>query len=474
MATEHGPVEQARDELQPVEETMTVSELGLDEALALAVRVHRSAHLDEAEMLYRLILDAFPEQPDALHFLGVLTHQRGDSDTAIELIRRSIAIDPALPDRYVNLGNILAECGELDEAATHYREAIARTNASVLALANAWNNLGAVLRTQERYDEAARAYEKAIEIAPEHADAYNNYGNLMSIQGRVSEAVASYCKALTVSPRHAQSRKLLGMAYYTLGRVDEAAQVYREWLADEPDHPVALHMLAACSGENVPARASDAYVESTFDSFAESFDAKLSRLDYRAPQLVADAVARLVGTGAGLDTLDAGCGTGLCGPLLKPYAGRLTGVDLSGGMLKRALGRGVYDDLVQGELTAYLAEHPAAFDLIVSADTLVYFGPLEAALRAACDALRPGGILGFTVEVLPEESPSADYRINPHGRYSHSRAYLSRALTAAAFTVMAMEPANLRKEGGNPVAGLVVTCRADGRRDASPCCAGCG
>ena len=102
-----------------------------------------------------------------------------------------------------------------------------------------------------------------------------------------------------------------------------------------------------------------------------------------------------------LDVLDAGCGTGLCGPLVAPYARRLVGVDLSEGMLARARARNVYDELVRRELTAYLHDCTGAFDVIVSADTLVYFGPLEEVLAAAGNALRAGGVLIFTVEELP-------------------------------------------------------------------------
>src|SRR5262245_51532832 len=158
-------------------------------------------------------------------------------------------------------------------------------------------------------------------------------------------------------------------------------------------------MLSACSGQDVPARASDAYVETTFDSFAGSFDEKLERLDYRAPQLIAQALEKACGAaGKRLIALDAGCGTGLCGPLIASYVSRLTGVDLSTGMLAKAQGRAVYDQLVKAELTAFLADQADAFDLIVSADTLVYFGPLEPVLTAALGALRSGGLLIFTVE----------------------------------------------------------------------------
>ncbi len=77
-----------------------------------------------------------------------------------------------------------------------------------------------------------------------------------------------------------------------------------------------------------------------------------------------------------LVVLDAGCGTGLCGPLLRPYASRLVGVDLSGGMLDHARRKEIYTDLVQSELTEFLAAQQRAFDVIVAADTLVYFGDL--------------------------------------------------------------------------------------------------
>lgn len=436
-----------------------ISELSFSEALAIAVRLQRTGYLDDAEALYKRILEAAPDQPDALHFLGVLLHQRDQSDAAVELIERSIALDPDQPDRYNNLGNVLVERGELAAATDAYQKAIALQPGH----ADAWNNLGALLRAQQRFEEAAAAYQKAIELDPDHVDAYTNYGNLLSSRGRVNEAVACYCKAITLVPNHAESRKMLGIAYYTLGQIEAAAEVFRHWLQDEPDNPVAKHLFAACSGQNVPVRASDAYIESTFDGFAASFDARLERLAYRAPSLIAEALAKACAAPARqFDALDAGCGTGLCGPLIAPWVRQLTGVDLSSRMLAAARNRGVYDELVKSELTAYLGDHRDDFDLIVSADTLVYFGALEAVLNAACHALRRGGLLIFTIEEAAETAAVVGCRINPHGRYSHSRAYLQRALSSAGFRALAIEPAVLRKEGGNPVAGLVVTARREG------------
>ncbi|MGB0128634.1 MAG: tetratricopeptide repeat protein, partial [Rhodocyclaceae bacterium] len=371
------------------------AEVDLPHALALAIYAHRSGKLDDAETLYTRILAVAPDQPDATHFLGVLMHHRGRDEDAVALIEKSIALDPSHPDRYNNLGNVLLEMGRKEEAIAAYRK--------VLELqpehANANNNLGVLLTAIGRNEEAEAAYRRAIELDPKHADVYTNLGNLLSRTGRIKEAVTHYYKAITLHPEDVQSRKLLGIAYYTIGEIGAAAEVFRKWLEDEPQNPTARHMYSACTGLDVPERAADSYVEQTFDAFAASFDAKLGRLDYQAPQLVAAAVGRALGSPRGdLSGLDAGCGTGLCGPLLRPYLAHLAGVDLSAGMLERAQGRGCYDELTKGELAAFLGARRDTYDLIVSADTLVYFGALDAVCEHAAKALRPNGRLVFTVE----------------------------------------------------------------------------
>ena len=307
-----------------------------------------------------------------------------------------------------------------------------------------------------RVADAEAAYRAAIEIDPDHADAHHNLGVLLNGLGRAREAARCFSKVITLRPKHPEARRLLALAHYTLGEVDKAIDIFDEWLREEPDDPIARHMLAACSGRDVPERASDAFIETTFDSFAASFDAKLASLAYRAPALVAEMLARAgVDASRSLDVVDAGCGTGLCGPLVAPYARRLVGVDLSEAMLARARERNVYDELVKRELTAYLQDFPGSFDVIVSADTLVYFGPLEAVAAAAANALRPGGVLVFTVEELSGTASDAGYSLSPNGRYQHSPDYLERVLADAGLQSEIL-PAELRLEAGEPVAGLVV------------------
>src|SRR5262249_50545598 len=304
--------------------------------------------------------------------------------------------------------------------------------------------------------EAEAAYRAAIRLDPAHIDAYTNLGILLGGLGRTEEAAACYCKVVTLRPKHREARKLLALAHCRLGESDKAVRIFEEWLDEEPENPVARHMLAACTGRGVPARASDAFVATTFDSFAASFEAKLARLSYRAPAPIAAMPAECgLPPARRLDVLDAGCGTGLCGAGVAPFARRLVGVDLSDGMLAHARDKRIYDALMKAELTDYLRGNREAFDLIVSADALVYFGDLADVIAAAARALRPDGLLVFTLEHAAGQGVDSGYRLELHGRYGHARAYVERLLASSGLQARIVE-AELRMEAGAPVPGLVV------------------
>ena len=429
-------------------------ELSLDEAVALANLLQRDEHLDEADAIYRAVLDAAPQHVDALHFAGVLAHRRGHTDDAVAFIEQSLTLAPDRADFYNNLGIVLQSAGRLDAAISAYQRAIALDPRH----ANAHSNLGVLLRASGRPLDAEASYRTAIEVDPGHADAYTNLGILLNGLKRTEEAVACFCKAITLRPRHPDARRMLALAHCTLGEVKTAVEIFDEWLAEEPDNPIALHMRSACTGSDVPARASNGFVERTFDGFAASFESKLQKLSYRAPALVATMLRDAgIQPEVRLDVLDAGCGTGLCGPLIAPYAARLVGVDLSAGMLAQAREKGMYDALVQTELSGFLRDNVGAFDLIVSADTLVYFGTLDEVFGRAAAALRPNGLLVCTLERLSIDGATG-YRLEMHGRYSHTESYVRRVLAGAGLRAE-IAHAELRLEAGTPVAGLVVRAR---------------
>lgn len=428
-------------------------EVSLDEALKLAMALHRDNQFDQAETLYRRILDVLPEHPEALHFLGLLARQRGRSREATELMRKAVAAQPEYGSAHVNLGNLLFEAGEFKESEFHLRRALDLDPDDARAL----NNLANLACVTGRRDEGAALFEQALKIAPDFAMPYEGLGRVYLGKGDIPTAHAFLCKAVILDPELSQSKQFLGLALCELGRKDEAVALYREWIELEPDNPIPQHMLSTVLPEARAARASDAFVRRTFNNFAPTFDVHLRGLEYRAPELVVEALR-----GAALDfskaltVLDAGCGTGLCGRLLRPLVRRLEGVDLSAGMLNQAREKGDYDELFEDELTRFMGSRPARYDAITCADTLCYFGDLEPVLKSAAIALRPGGSFVFTVEEATGSEALEPYCIRPSGRYAHTEAYLRELMARAGLEPAAITRSWLRMESGRPVAGLIA------------------
>jgi predicted TPR repeat methyltransferase len=395
------------------------------EALSRAIAQHQQGSLQQAEMEYLRLLEQSPDDADTLHFLGLLRFQQERSAEAEDLLRKSLGSAP------------------------HN--------------AHAWNNLGNILFTTDRLDAAADAYLHALELDLSLAAPWKNLGECLERSGSPERAVALFRHIIETVPGFTPAYEALGRLLRIFGRQQEAVEVYRRWVELEPERPTARHLLAAVTGENVPERASDSYVRELFDGFADEFDTKLAKLEYRAPGLVCAALQGALetpGIGTGLLVLDAGCGTGLCAPLLRPLAEELVGIDLSPGMLRKAQQRGGYDRLEQAELTAYMRASPGRFDVVVCVDTLCYFGSLGAFFEAVRAALKPKGLLAFSVERLPDAAEHVGYRIEHHGRFKHAQAYVREALGDAGFTVLSMGEEVLRQEIFNDVAGLAIVAQA--------------
>jgi predicted TPR repeat methyltransferase len=485
-----------------------------------AVAAHQAGRLEEAQARYRQVLTAAPRQFDALHLLGVIERQQGDAAQAVELITAALAVNPAQAAAHCNLGAALQDLGRSEEALASYDRALQLNPGYALAWSNrgnalrklgrlleavdsyeraldlrpsypeAWCNraialldLGepeAALDSAERalhqkrsYPEAAtvranalfqlrdfaaalQAYDEAIAADARVPEAHAGRGLTLLKLERPQEALDSFDAALALRPGHWQTHQQRADALMALGRRAEAIDAYQQARALAPDPAQVDFALAALGVGAAPKQAPAAYVKALFDQYAGHFDRHLTGvLGYRTPGLIAAALARHV-RGTALSTVDLGCGTGLCAPFLHPISHRLAGVDLSEKMLAQTRAAGLYDELACADIGDYLAAHPQAFDLVVAADVLVYFGDLGTLFGQVRAALRPSGTFCFSTEALD----GGEFVLLPSNRYAHSLAYLERLAAEHGFMVLEASSATVRSEHGADVMGYLLVLRA--------------
>jgi protein O-GlcNAc transferase len=246
---------------------------GTREKFAIALKHHQAGRLIDAERLYKEVLRADPRHADAWHFLGVLAHQGGRNDVAMELIRKAIALNERVPAFHINLGNALKALGRWEEAtasyghalmlkpdlvAAHYNLGLARqvqgkfkeaaaSYGRALSFkpdyAEAHLNLGNTLQAQGNLEEAVASYGRALFVRPDYADAHSNLGNVLKAQGKLNEAITSFERALAHKPDSAEAHLNLGLLFLEQGRLNEAVACFERTLALRPDYPEAQHYL---------------------------------------------------------------------------------------------------------------------------------------------------------------------------------------------------------------------------------------
>ncbi|KIL99652.1 hypothetical protein CCC_03824 [Paramagnetospirillum magnetotacticum MS-1] len=395
-----------------------------------------------------------PRHPEALCTLGTLLHQTGEHVQAAHVLERSLALRPDWAVALNNYGLVLSALGQYDRAVAVLSGAadLRRDHAGTRA------NLAAALRGMGRLDDARVHAERATKLNSRDVSGWLELGLIRKALGMPEAAAAAFERAVTADPNAVHAHYCLAEARLELGQKDRAAKNFRRCLELDPEdrHGAALG-LAQAGAVDAPKRAPDAYVRQLFDDYAVNFDAALvEKLAYRAPALLAQALEKVLDGRKDLIVLDAGCGTGLAAPVLRPLAARLDGIDLSGAMVDKARSRGLYDGLEVGELVAGLKRHPQAYDLVVAADVLVYFGGLEEVMAATAEALKPGGIFAFTVERADD---CASYVLGAKNRYAHAHAYVEAVALDQGFQVTYAEKASTRQEAGEDVPGLVVVLR---------------
>jgi predicted TPR repeat methyltransferase len=355
--------------------------------------------------------------------------------------------------------SVLSEINELSLARqwhSAYERALSLTEQEPQS-AEAWDALAMTQIKLNKPQEAEYSIKQALQIAPHQASYHVTHALLQDATASAQEkpdfskSLESLNQAVALDPKHAHAYYLRGSVHAKNKNTEQARADYERAVALDPEHARARFKLALLGGIDQPAAAPADYVRNLFDGYAERFESHLTeKLGYRAPQALADLFS-VHAPSQPLAILDLGCGTGLAGPLFRPYAQHLDGIDLSDNMLAQATKKGVYDRLTQSEILAYLHNPPQVYDLAIAADVLCYFGDLSPLFATLTQHLSKQGQFLFSIEA----GTGNDFQLMPCGRYQHTLGYIANLCSQYGWTVHAQATEMLRTENHQPVAGQI-------------------
>ena len=464
---------------------MSSGAASIAEQLRAATQLVHAGRFLQAETSARHVLARQPRNAEAHYVLALSAMFQNRHAEALPPIEKAISLDGANAQYPFVRALCLAGTGRVDEAVAAYRRALALRP----AFFEAWANLGSLLEKTRQLrprrgrvpsragaqarrsagsqrarhvplahgdlPQAAEAFQRAVAADPGQATVRNNLCHTLGKLKRFDASIAHGTEAVRLRPDYFEAWLNLGEVCYKAGRDSDAVTALDRALALDPGNDGLQHLRDSIAGVQT-GRAPDDYIRSVFDRSAADFDRHLvGDLEYRTPQKMAQFLAPwLAGREGTLRIEDLGCGTGLSGVVLKPFAARMAGVDLSGQMLARARERDLYDALHEAEIAAYLdSRPPGECDLAAAMDVFVYLGDLAEVFRAVTRALAPGGLFALSVEKLDGE---ARFHLARSGRYAHSAAYLRSLAADNGLVEWRIEESAIRKEGGEPVIGLLA------------------
>ncbi|HSW70305.1 MAG TPA: tetratricopeptide repeat protein [Gammaproteobacteria bacterium] len=435
---------------------------------------------DQAASVLQKILTDNPGYSSALNNLGTVFYAQERYSDAIEAFSSVIKKEPQYIDAYYNLGLALNKKNLLDEAEKTYRKLLDLSPEHFAARFH----LACILMQKTNIDDALLEFLKIEKSAPLHFETQCNIAACFLKKGDLNFSKTHYLKALDIMPKDKQILFNLGVIYTQQGNIDSAIQNYQKAVQQDPDFfaahnnlgvaflakqhvAFALHhfqeaarlqpdnssiqyTIQALSQNQRLLSAPTDYIKSLFDAYADHYEQHLlTALDYKIPAHLKRMINITRPHAVSLNILDLGCGTGLCGEILKPLAKTLTGVDLSKKMLDAADIKKIYDVLCCDELNSFLSKKHNEYDLIVAGDVLVYIGELTALFQHVQHALRVKGSFAFNTEI----SENDDYQMNQSGRFAHQKKYIELLAKENNLVVAHYEQAITRMQNNEPVYG---------------------
>ncbi|CAH0482027.1 unnamed protein product [Peronospora belbahrii] len=323
---------------------------------------------------------------------------------------------------------------------------------------------------------AATSFVNILLIRPTCTKSSFNLAVILQSIGETYFAVSNMLRVVALDDSDSVAHTVLRSVYYPK-EPDLVVAGYRLILSANRDgHVRATHSLATLEDAITIRTAAPAYVAEVFDELADSFEEKLvAHLEYHVPWQLVEALqilspAGFISTDSKTEptwvVADVGCGTGLCGRLLRPHVKHIVGVDISPLMIEKTREKGSYDELHTVDIVPFLESCAnESLDLVISADVWIYVGALEQVFELSARKLRAStGWMAFSIELCnPRATDNAvEYRLASSGRFQHAHSYIASLASCFGFTIALQEGITVRKESGEPIPGRIYLLHRDG------------
>ncbi|KTD20589.1 methyltransferase [Legionella lansingensis] len=403
--------------------------------------------LAAAKVQFKNVLALSHDHLEANFYLGVLNLEANRLDEAEQAFQNVLRMDNNHVEALTNLGVIALKRNQGQIAVDYFTRALAIDNDHT----DARNNLAATFMHHDRFENALMHYDVLLKKEPKNIEYLYNSGVAQMALGHLSEAITHFEDILLQIPEHFASLNNLAAIYIRLEDKERARKLLERAVATNPADKVSQHMLHALSHDELNPKTCPEYAANLFNNYALYYDQHMKeQLVYALPQLIGRTLHHLTITHVE-NALDLGCGTGLCGVILREIATTLTGVDISAKMLAQAKQKEIYDRLIESELVNFLKQEKQNYDLILAADVLPYFGELDSVLAAITERLSHQGYFIFSVEIS-EDKP---WQLQATARFSHQPAYIKALADKHSLKIIHEEKVIARHQNQAPLAEIL-------------------
>jgi len=418
----------------------------------LYINLAKIVQKDDTPRALNLCQQALQKDPDSEPAHNAIAEQfylDRDYTSALKHYQAVQKISPQSLEASFNLGRTYFALDKSADAIKHYQSVLQQSPQHI----NTLNNLAKVYDRNGQAEQADEYYNKALALDPDNSAIITNLARLVLQQGDYEKSEDIFLQAIKANPENDNACFGLAQAYTELGQTDKAIEYYERVLEINSDSIEAPYLLEGLRSKSAKSAESNKYIANLFDKYADKFDDELvKKLGYKTPTLINKYLRDTLETGRGkLDILDLGCGTGLCGILIKDISQRLVGIDLSAEMIQKAREQAEYDELIVGGLVECMADYDEDFDIVLAADVFVYVGDLDASFQSTRKSLRDQSLFIFSTETIAGES----FMLRGSGRYAHSCHYINTLAEQYDFRLLKHQDVVLRKDYTQDIQGTI-------------------